>query len=123
MHASIAFDFLPLFYELQTCEFLDFLLVGLFMSTQIAALASSLRTLADMKEPIGEVLKRTEVRRMLMGNNLTLLGGIFWNFSSHLKSFILHLQERNNSIQLTKNILQTYNVGLFTRTAYYCNLE
>ncbi|XP_024369145.1 delta-1-pyrroline-5-carboxylate synthase 1 [Physcomitrium patens] len=28
---------------------------------KIAALASSLRTLADMKEPIGEVLKRTEV--------------------------------------------------------------
>lgn len=29
--------------------------------SQIAALASSLRTLADMKEPVGEVLKRTEV--------------------------------------------------------------
>lgn len=49
----------------RTQEFLGFLTGGLFPFTQVAALASSLRTLADMKEPVGEVLKRTEVRRML----------------------------------------------------------
>jgi hypothetical protein len=31
---------------------------------QIAGLASSLRTLGDMREPVGEVLKRTEVSRI-----------------------------------------------------------
>ena len=34
----------------------------LLVSTyQIAALSDSLRVLADMKEPVGDVLKRTEV--------------------------------------------------------------
>lgn len=45
------------------CDFYIYSLLSLSpIFSQIAALASSLRTLADMKEPVGEVLKRTEVR-------------------------------------------------------------
>lgn len=34
---------------------------------QIAALSDSLRVLADMKEPVGDILKRTEVVILLFG--------------------------------------------------------
>ncbi len=53
---------------------LEFLLgsyVSFFHTLQIASLANSLRVLAEMKEPIGAVSKRTEVG----GHCLSHLGG------------------------------------------------